>query len=49
MTDTKDSSETQFFSTKQDGVTSKKTVTLIVLSVISSNPTKLKVFVFQLE
>ena len=35
MTDTKDSSETQYFSTKQDGVTSKKTVTLTLRLLMS--------------
>lgn len=47
--DTKDSAETQYFSTKQDDVTLKKTVTLIVLSVTSSNPIKHKTFILKIE
>jgi hypothetical protein len=49
MTDTKDSSETQYFSNKQDGVAWKETVTLIVLPVITSIPTKYKMFIFKRE
>jgi hypothetical protein len=49
MMDTKKSSETQYSSTKKDGVISNKTVTFIILPVISSNPTKPKMFIFKLE
>ena len=47
ITDRKDSSETQYSCTKQDGIISKQAVTLIVLTVIYSNPTKPNIFIFK--